>query len=179
MRKQQKRSALAMSGILLLAPLTVSASSQGGEARAQVELLVKEYNAVKSDEIVAIRLSRLNNNYYPSEQDKKEYFYFLHEAATTYDEYAEALLSCWKLRQCHAGSIKDNCLSFSKRIDNLAKLDRLETKDAMKKEVDALLGEDDYADYIPFQTPKVTFYLAVICRNYRYQAYLSPDTQPP
>jgi hypothetical protein len=179
MRKQQKRSALVMSGLLLLAPLTVSASSQKGDAKAQVELLVKERNAVKIDEIVAIRLLRLAKNYYPSEQDKKEYFYFLHEAATTYDDYAEALLSCWKLRQCHASSIKKNCLLFLKRIDNLAKLDRLETKDAMSKEVDALLGEDDYADYIPFQTPKVTIYLAVTCRNYRYQAYLLPDTRPP
>jgi hypothetical protein len=179
MRKQQKRSALVMSGLLLLAPLTVSASSQKVDANAQVELLVKEYTAVKIDEIVAIILSRLTNDYYSNEQDKKEYFSFLREAATAYDEYAEALLSCWRLRQCHASSIKNNCLLFLKRIDNLAKLDRLETKDVMRKEVDALLGEHDYADYIPFQTPKVTFYLAVICRNYRYQAYLSPDTQPP
>ena len=48
----------------------------------------------------------------------------------------------------------------------------------MKREVDTLLGEDEYVDYIPFQMPKVTFYLDIICRNYRYQAYLLPDTPP-
>jgi hypothetical protein len=178
MRKQHKGSALVVSGILLLAPFIGSVSYQRVHASEQVEILMEEYAAMQIDKIVATRMSDLTDSSYPSEQDKKEYFNFLREATTAYDKYAEALLSCWKKRQCHTNTINNNCLLFLNRIDNLAKLDRIETKDAMKREVDTLLGEDDYAGYIPFQVPKVTFYLAVICRNYRYQAYLLPDTPP-
>jgi hypothetical protein len=177
MRKKQKRSSLIMSGVLLLAPLTVSASYQNTHASEQ-ELLCKEYKAMQMDALVTIRLSRLADRDYSSEQNKKEYFRFLREVAAVYDEYAEALLSCRKQGQCHVSPIQNSCSSFSKRVDSLSKLDRLETKDIMKKEVDDLLGEDEYVDYIPFQMPKVTFYLAIICRNYRYQAYLLPDTRP-
>jgi 5-methylcytosine-specific restriction endonuclease McrBC regulatory subunit McrC len=156
-----------MLGVLLLAPLTVSAPSQNTHASEQGKLLCKEYKAMKMDALVSMILSRLTDRDYSSEQDKKEYFRFLREVAAVYDEYAEALLSCRKQGQCHVSPIQDSCSSFSKRIDSLSKLDRLETKDIMKKEVDDLLGEDEYADYIPFQMPKVTFYLAIICRNYR------------
>jgi hypothetical protein len=178
MRKKQKRLSLIMLGVLLLAPLTVSAPSQNTHASEQGKLLCKEYKAMQMDALVSMRLSRLTDRYYSSEQNKKEYFRFLREVAAVYDEYAEALLSCRKQGQCYVSSIQDICSSFSKRIDALSKLDRLETKDIMKKEVDDLLGEDEYVDYIPFQMPKVTFYLTIICRNYRYQAYLLPDSRP-
>jgi hypothetical protein len=92
---------------------------------------------MQMDALVSIKLSHLADRDYPSEQNKKEYFHFLREVAAVYDEYAEALLSCRKQGQCHVSPIQNSCSSFSKRVDSLSKLDRLETKDIPDCPVDA------------------------------------------
>jgi hypothetical protein len=99
-------------------------------------------------------------------------------AGSIEDEYAEELFWCWKHRECHPETMKSHCTDFSSLVDQLTTMDKLASRDPLKKEVDDLLGEDEYQDYLYHQLPNVTFCLVYVCKDYWHQIPLLPVARP-
>jgi hypothetical protein len=127
---------------------------------------------------IAETIGKMDDGDFLNKDDKKRYFVFLREVTAAHDKYAEELFWCWKGRGCHPGTMKSHCADFSSLVDQLTTMDKLASRDPLKAEVDDLLGEDEYQDYLYHQMPNVTFYLVYVCKDYRHQIPLLPDDRP-
>jgi hypothetical protein len=130
------------------------------------------------DESIAKTIGKMNDGGFLDDDGRKRYFIFLRDLTSAHDEYAEELFWCWKGRECHPETMKSHCTDFSSLVDQLTSMDKLASRDPLKKEVDDLLGEDEYQDYLYHQMPNVTFYLVYVCKDYRHQIPFLPVARP-
>jgi hypothetical protein len=145
--------------------------------RKELSRLSAKYSLAKLNKNLALILGSSETDIYPSEEERDEHFTFLRETALAYDNYAEELFWCWKGHKCHPDKMKDHCSSFASLIEQFTLVDMLASRDPTKREVDALLGEDEHQRYAVFQMPNVALYLVYICKDYRYQTSFLPNAR--
>jgi hypothetical protein len=129
------------------------------------------------DASITKMIGKMNGGDFLNKDDKKRYFIFLRDLTSARDKYAEDLFWCWKERKCHPETMESHCTDFSSLVDQLTTMDKLASRDPLKEEVDDLLGEDEYQDYLYHQMPNVTFYLVYVCEDYRHQIPSPPDAR--
>ena len=144
--------------------------------KEMINHLQLKYNLAETDDLLTkLTVKAGASSYYPSEEEKNDYFLFLRSAILKYDNYAEELFWCWKERRCHPATMRHHCSTFSSLVNQLTAVDKMATRDPLKREVDALIGEDEPQNHIPLQMPNVSLYLTNICRDYRYQSHFLPS----
>jgi hypothetical protein len=153
-------------------------STEARWTREIIEEARDEHLIDQWDESIAKMIDEMSDGAFLDKDEKKRYFVFLRDVTAVHDEYAEELFWCWKERECHPGTMKSHCTDFSSLVDQLTTMDKLASRDPLKEEVDDLLGEDEYQDYLYHQIPNVTFYLVHVCEDYRHQIPLLPGAGP-
>ena len=114
----------------------------------------------------------MNDGDFLDNDGRKLYAIFLRDLTSAHDEYAEELFWCWKERECHPGTMKSHCTDFSSLVDQLTTMDKLASRDPLKKRWMISSARDEYQDYLYHQMPNVTFYLVHVYKDYRIRSLL-------